>query len=197
MRQGVSVPTGQNPTSQGKDVANIPFRRIAFTIACALTLSHAAHAQQANEDAADPDKLPLPRFVSFKAEQVNLRVGPGRDFPVSWRYSKRGLPVEIIQEFEQWRRVRDSEGSEGWVYYSLLSGQRTAIATPWRKGEDFKVPVRRAAATESGPVAMLEPGVIVRVEECNGSTCRVDVANRKGFVSQNELWGVYPGESFN
>ena len=116
---------------------------------------------------------------------------------MSWRYSKRGLPVEIIQEFEQWRRVRDSEGSEGWVYYSLLSGQRTAIATPWRKGEDFKVPVRRAAAAERGPVALLEPGVIVRVEECNGATCRVDVADRKGFVTQNELWGVYPGESFN
>ncbi|WP_083507911.1 SH3 domain-containing protein [Aureimonas frigidaquae] len=161
-----------------------------------LALALPVAAQQANEDAADPDRLPLPRFVSFKSEPVNLRVGPGRDFPIAWRYAKRGLPMEIIQEFEQWRRVRDSEGSEGWVYYSLLSGQRTALAAPWRKGEDVKLNVRRAAAAESAPVALLEPGVVVRVEECTGTVCRVQVADRTGWMDQNQLWGVYPGESF-
>src|SRR5690606_37820396 len=88
-------------------------------------LSNAAHAQNT---AVGPSGLPLPRFASLKSGRVNLRIGPGLKYPVEWLYLKSGVPMEIIQEYDNWRRVRDSEGAEGWVNQSLLSGRRTAIA---------------------------------------------------------------------
>jgi SH3-like domain-containing protein len=70
--------------------------------------------------------------VSLKATRVNLRIGPGRDYAVAWLYTSPGVPMEVIQEYDNWRRVRDAEGTEGWVYQSLLSGERTATAAPWK-----------------------------------------------------------------
>src|SRR4051812_36019985 len=72
--------------------------------------------------------LPLPRFVTLKARKINLRVGPGQDYAVSWLYVKSGLPVEIVQEYDNWRRIRDADGTEGWVFHSMLSGERSAVA---------------------------------------------------------------------
>ncbi|WP_246160080.1 SH3 domain-containing protein [Aureimonas fodinaquatilis] len=164
--------------------------------AAPISVAQSQDATANDTAAASSSRLPLPRFVSLKAERANLRVGPGRDFPISWLFTKRGLPMEIIQEFEQWRRVRDSEGSEGWIYYSLLSGERSAIAAPWLSGQDVHIDVRRNNVEEAAVVARLEPGVVMKVENCTGTWCRVDVADRKGFVAQNQLWGVYPDEVF-
>ena len=98
-----------------------------------LTASFAAPAfAQATKNASG---LPLPRFVSLKAKKINLRVGPGKDYAVSWLYLKTGLPVEIIQEYDNWRRIRDADGAEGWVFHSMLSGERSAIAAPWMKSK--------------------------------------------------------------
>ncbi len=77
--------------------------------------------------------LPVPRYVSLKSEHVNLREGPSKDHATKWIYQRAGLPVEIIAEYETWRRIRDSEGAEGWVLHSLLSGKRTALVSPWKK----------------------------------------------------------------
>ena len=140
--------------------------------------------------------LPLPRYVSLKAARVNLRVGPGRDYPVSWLYLKSGLPMEVIQEYDNWRRVRDAEGSEGWVFQSLLSGERTGIAAPWLKGKSATIDMHRAATDESQVIARLEPGVVASIAECSFGWCRVEAGESEGFVSQNELWGVYPDEKF-
>ncbi|WP_425484666.1 SH3 domain-containing protein [Aureimonas mangrovi] len=150
-------------------------------------------APQENRSASG---LPLPRFVSLKASRVNLRVGPGRDYPVSWLYLKQGLPVEVIQEYDNWRRVRDAEGAEGWVYHSLLSGERTAVAAPWLKGKSTTVEMRRDATAEARVVALMEPGVVTRVEQCSFGWCRVQAGETTGFVSQNDIWGVYPDERF-
>src|SRR3979409_537382 len=79
--------------------------------------------------------LPLPRYVSLKSDHVNVRAGPTKDNDVAWVYTRSGLPVEITAEFEKWRRDRDSEGAEGWVYHSLLSGRRTAVVTMKTKDE--------------------------------------------------------------
>ncbi|MCQ8782991.1 SH3 domain-containing protein [Mangrovibrevibacter kandeliae] len=144
----------------------------------------------------DTSKLPLPRFVSLKSARVNLRVGPGRDYAVSWLYLKRGLPVEIVQEYDLWRRVRDSEGTEGWVYHSLLTGERTAIAAPWLKGKSATIDVHRSPADDAPLVAQMEPGVVTHVEECSNGWCEIKVADRDGFVQQHEIWGVYPDERF-
>ncbi|MFC0282122.1 SH3 domain-containing protein [Camelimonas abortus] len=140
--------------------------------------------------------LPLPRYVSLKSDRVNLRRGPGKDHATVWIYQRAGLPVEITAEFETWRRVRDSEGVEGWVLHSLLSGKRTGLVTPWEK-EGALTPMRRAASDDAGLVARLAPRVIVQVEKCDGTWCEVEVRRRRGYVRQERLWGVYPGEVVN
>ena len=142
--------------------------------------------------------LPLPRFVTLKSKKVNLRVGPGKDYAVSWRYLKSGLPVEITQEYDNWRRVRDADGAEGWVFHSLLSGERSAIAAPWMKNKADEVFVNmRADAVPGGHiVAKLQPGVVVKLDECNGEWCHAEASDTEGWVSQAEIWGAYPGEAF-
>lgn len=142
--------------------------------------------------------LPVPRFVTLKAKKINLRVGPGQDYAVSWRYLKSGLPVEITQEYENWRRIRDADGAEGWVFHSLLSGDRSAIAAPWMraKGPDVFVNMRTDARNNGQVVAKLQPGVIVKLDECNGEWCHAETKDVEGWVSQAEIWGAYPGEAF-
>src|SRR5690606_2315202 len=95
--------------------------------------------------------LPAARLVSLKPARDNLRVGPGRDYAVSWLFMKAGLPVEIIQEYDNWRRIRDADGTEGWVYQSLLSGKRTAITAPWLKNnQGSMINMRRDASDTAG-----------------------------------------------
>lgn len=142
--------------------------------------------------------LPLPRFVSLKSKRVNMRIGPSTDFPVSWMYMQAGVPVEIIQEYENWRRIRDADGTEGWVNQALLSGERTAVAAPWMRGksEEAYVNMRRDPQSSGEVTARLEPGVMFRIGECNGNWCRAEAPGAKGWVSQAEIWGAYPGEAF-
>jgi len=140
-----------------------------------------------------PSGLPLPRFVSLKSDRINVRAGPGQDHRVSWIFAKAGLPVEITAEYENWRRIRDSEGAEGWVFHSLLSGRRTAIVAPWSKKDDT-VALRRAPSADGGLAALIEPKVLVDLNECDGTWCRVSVNNVTGWLPQDQLWGVYPQE---
>ena len=152
-------------------------------------------AQSANKG---PSGLPLPRFVSLKSKKVNLRVGPGTSYAVSWMYLKSGLPVEIIQEYDNWRKIRDADGTEGWVNQALLSGQRTAVTAPWMrgKGDDVFVNMRREPQQSGALVAKLQPGVVVKLSECNGDWCEADYEGTEGWVSQGEIWGAYPAEVF-
>jgi SH3-like domain-containing protein len=145
---------------------------------------------------ADPvgpvTKLPLPRFASLKTDRVNLREGPSKDHATKWVYERAGLPVEITAEFEIWRKVRDSEGVEGWVLHSLLSGRRTALVTPSKKGENAQLFARASASADLA--ATLQSGVIVNIRNCNGAWCLVDGDGFRGYIEQERLWGVYPGE---
>lgn len=142
-----------------------------------------------------PSGLPLPRYVSLKSNRVNVRVGPSQDHEVAWVFNSAGLPVEIIAEFENWRRIRDSEGSEGWVYHSLLSGRRTALVAPWQSGaqSEPELLLKRPDA-QARPVARLQHGALVRIEECDVTWCEVTAQGLKGYIRQSVLWGVYPGE---
>jgi SH3-like domain-containing protein len=110
---------------------------------------------------------------------------------------KSGLPVEIIQEYDNWRRIRDAEGAEGWVFHSMLSGDRSAIAAPWMrtKGDVF-VNMRADARDTGSVVARLEPGVVIKIDECNGEWCHAEAKGAEGWISQAEIWGAYPGEAF-
>ncbi|NGO65047.1 SH3 domain-containing protein [Rhizobium daejeonense] len=172
----------------------------ALLVAClsiGLSAFVTPHAE-AQAVAKGSSGLPLPRFVSLKAKRVNLRIGPSTDYAVSWLYLKSGLPVEIIQEYENWRRIRDADGTEGWVSQTLLSGERTAVAAPWMRGngDSVFVSMRQDSLPNASVVAKLEPGVVVRLNECNGNWCRVEAGGVKGWVNQGEIWGAYPGEAF-
>jgi SH3-like domain-containing protein len=143
-----------------------------------------------------PSGLPLPRFVSLKADQVNVRKGPGWDHGVSWVFRRAGLPVEVISEFDVWRRIRDSEGAEGWVLGSLLSSRRTVLIAPW-KTDRQPLDLRRTAAVRAELKARLVPGVLGDVDRCDGEWCQITTGNVSGFISQELVWGAYPGEKVN
>ena len=136
--------------------------------------------------------MPIPRFVSLKAGRVNVRVGPGEDYKVSWVFTKPALPVEVIQEFDTWRRVRDSDGAVGWVFHSLLSGKRTAVVTPWASGDPH--PIRAKASADGAVTAYLQPGVMASIDRCRGGWCDLSGAGFSGWIEQSQLWGVYPDE---
>jgi SH3-like domain-containing protein len=136
--------------------------------------------------------LPLPRFVSLKSDRVNVRAGPNKDHDVRWVYTRPGMPVEIIAEFENWRRIRDWEGGEGWVYHSLLSGRRTAIVVPSLQVD--LVPLFDNPQPEATVVAKLQSGVLASIKSCSGTWCRISGKNFEGWMRQERLWGAYPGE---
>jgi SH3-like domain-containing protein len=143
--------------------------------------------------------LPVPRYVSLKTDRVNLREGPSKDHRTAWVFQRAGLPVEIVSEFETWRRIRDSEGTEGWVLHSLLSGRRTGLVTPRVKGETDPITIHERAEERTEVVAKLQAGVIANVKQCTGSWCRVVVPlpnarDVDGYIRQDRLWGVYPNE---
>jgi SH3-like domain-containing protein len=147
-------------------------------------------APDENAAGAPEPSLPLPRFVSFRTDPVNLRTGPGVRYPVEWIYMRRRLPVEIVAEFETWRQIRDPDGAQGWVHQSMLSGRRTGFV----KGEAR--PLRKANAENAEALALLEPSVVVDIQRCpaDGPFCRVEAGGLQGWLKRDELWGVYPDE---
>ncbi len=136
--------------------------------------------------------LPVPRFVSLKSDKVNVRGGPNQEHEVRWVYTRAGMPVEITAEFENWRRIRDWEGAEGWVYHSLLSGKRTAVVVPNLKDE--LVPLYESADANSAVVARLQGGVQGALQSCTGTWCEFRGKGFAGWIRQDRLWGAYPNE---
>ena len=136
--------------------------------------------------------LPVPRYVSLKSDHVNVRAGPTKDNDVAWVYTRSGLPVEITAEFENWRRVRDSEGAEGWVYHSLLSGRRTAVIS--MKTRDELASLYDRPDPTSAIAARLQAGVVAQVKKCVAAWCHVSGNGFDGWIEQQRLWGVYADE---
>jgi len=167
-------------------------RRAAFA---ALFVAALAPALAVADPVGSATKLPLPRFASLKTDRVNLREGPSKEHATKWVYQRAGLPVEITAEFEIWRRIRDSEGVDGWVLHSLLSGRRTALVTPSKKGENSKIYVRPSEGSDLA--ATLQSGVIVNLLKCDGAWCLVDGDGFKGYIQQFKLWGAYPNEKID
>ncbi|MCP5433146.1 MAG: SH3 domain-containing protein [Alphaproteobacteria bacterium] len=170
-----------------------PFSALAAPlVALALLGSAPAVAQDAEAapavQATGPSGLPLPRFVSLKSSSVNMRSGPGTDYPISWTYQRRGWPVEITAEFEHWRKVRDRDGEEGWIHKDLLQGRRMAVTT------EYALLMRRPEP-EAVPVARLEAGVLARLERCEGAWCRISTERYDGWIERSMIYGVYPDEA--
>lgn len=175
-----------------RSVRRVRFRSVAVALASALAaaLALAPAAASAQKTPTGASGFPLPRFVSIKSSKVNVRVGPTLDHDIAWTFVHAGIPVEVTQEFDIWYRVRDSDGKEGWVQKTMLSGTRTALVTPWEAAG--RVPMKDKAG---GVVtAMLEPKALVTVASCDGAWCRVSAEGYRGFVEQAKLWGVYPNE---
>ncbi|MCC2096143.1 MAG: hypothetical protein KDJ29_04595 [Hyphomicrobiales bacterium] len=137
--------------------------------------------------------LSIPRYVSLKSGTVNMRRGPARDHGAVWTYKLAGLPVEITAEFENWRKIRDWEGSEGWVFHTLLSGRRTVMVAPWQK--KGLIELHKEASEDSALVARIEPRVVAKVRSCNKVWCRISGKGFDGYVRQKTIWGVYPDET--
>uniref|UniRef100_Q07V30 Aspartyl-trna synthetase n=1 Tax=Rhodopseudomonas palustris (strain BisA53) TaxID=316055 RepID=Q07V30_RHOP5 len=168
-------------------------RWVALAGVVSLSWGLSVTASQAAKDSpATTSGLPIPRYVSLKSDHVNVRAGPTKDNDVAWVYTRSGLPVEITAEYENWRRVRDSEGAEGWVYHSLLSGRRTAVIT--MKNKDDLAPVYDEANPASSVAAKLQVGVVAQIKRCASGWCRVLGNGFEGWIQQERLWGVYADE---
>ena len=139
--------------------------------------------------APESNGLPLPRFVSLRSDEVNLRTGPGTQYPVSWIYRRQMLPIEIIAEYHDWRKIRDWQGDEGWVHKNMLSGRRSIIVIGSPRNL-LSEPAPSGAVT-----VRAEAGVIGHLVSCpEGPYCRVQIASHKGWMDRTAFWGTYPGE---
>jgi SH3-like domain-containing protein len=189
------MPPTHYPTPSPKYSWQSSFAALIALTVLALALALApAPTQAEDEPAGAVSGLPVPRFVSLKADKVNLRAGPTRDHDVTWVFTRAGLPVEITTESENWRRIRDSEGTEGWVYHSLLSSRRTALVAPWsKKAESFSL--HQSGDANARVTAQLQPGVLGSIKSCDKKWCRIFGEGFDGYIEQERLWGVYPNES--
>lgn len=135
------------------------------------------------------EKSPVPRFVSLRPNEVNARVGPGPNYPVDWIYLKSGLPVEVVAEFDTWRKIRDVQGAMSWVHQSMLSPKRHALI---QGGEAY---MYATESTKGQPMVRLQQGVVVELLKCRGEWCQVRIYDFKGWIQRAFLWGMYPEEN--
>ncbi len=167
----------------------------AFVL-CFGTLVFGADSYAKNDDIFSNSGLKLPRFVSLAKDKTNVRAGPGQKYPIKWALNRKSLPVEVILEFDHWRKIKDHEGQVGWVFHTLLSGKRTAII----KGSDPAYAYEKPFYDNSkkSRVSMyLEPLAQVNIEECKGVWCKVFVSGYSGWMQKNLLWGVYESENID
>lgn len=135
--------------------------------------------------------ISLPRYASLRADTVRLRTGPGRRYPVDWIFVSRDMPVEITAEFENWRKVRDWQGTEGWVHRAMLSKKRTAVII------DGVQPLRRNPDPNSALTARVMERVVGQILKCEGEWCRLEIGKRRGWMRRAHIWGVYPDEKLD
>ena len=171
----------QNPRSEANR-HGVTMRIVAVLLSILIATSAAA------SDRGKVTNLPLPRYVSIKAGEANVRRGPSLTHRIDWVFQRRHLPVQITAEHGHWRRVRDREGAGGWVHYSLLSGVRYVEIM------EADTALHREPKSDSLLVAKAEPGVIAKLGDCNPVWCRVTAEGISGWVAKDVLWGVEPGE---
>jgi SH3-like domain-containing protein len=166
---------------------------ILLMISTAAGLAAEAPAEPANVPATmGASGLPIPRFVSITAARVNLRMGPGRQYPIAWILQRRHLPVEIIDEFEHWRKIREQSGSVGWVHKTMLSGKRMGLVIAnGNAGELSPVYPKNSLGR---PAMMAETGAIGEISQCSEEWCAIRFEQGNGWMRRDNLWGLYPGE---
>lgn len=163
-----------------------PFHSALFT----NTLFTSAHAQEAKL-VVQGSGLPVPRFVTLKSDQVNMRVGPGREYPLSWVYKQKNLPLKVIAEFDVWRKVIDHEGTIGWVHSQLVTLKRYALI------QSRLTKLHRKADEASAVLAVADKGVLLELQICEPLWCRVAVNDLRAYVRRDAIWGVLETETLN
>ncbi len=153
-------------------------RFLSIFLALALAMPVAAR------DTGQVTNLPLPRFVSLKASEGNVRRGPSLTHRIDWVFQRRDMPLRITAEHGHWRRVEDRDGLGGWVHYSLLSGTRTVIV------EQDMLTLRSRPEPNAPVTAALEAGVVARLGECGPEWCKLNSGGYKGWAPKARLWGV-------
>ncbi|WP_200276670.1 SH3 domain-containing protein [Rhodovulum adriaticum] len=154
-----------------------------------LTLAIAALALPLHAAERGPvTGLPLPRYVSLKASEGNVRRGPSLSHRIDWVYNRRGVPLQVTAEYGHWRRVRDRDGAGGWMHYTLLSGVRMVLV------QEDMLALRRLPTPDATILARTEAGVIARLGKCKPDWCRISADGYKGWVPKTALWGVDPDE---
>lgn len=156
-------------------------------IALAIVVMLAGSLAQA-ADRGPVTNLPLPRYVSLKATESNVRRGPSLSHRIDWVFQRRNMPLRITAEHGHWRRVEDREGFGGWVHYSLISGNRTVLV------ERDMLPLHARPEETSRVVAALEIGVIAELGECGPRWCYLRSAGYDGWAKKAALWGVEQDE---
>ncbi len=163
---------------------------VLFFAFCAVFVPAKGFAQGA--EAFNSSGLPIPRFVSLRSDKVFMRTGPALRYPIKWIYVQAGMPIEVVQEFDTWRKVRDIAGDEGWIHQSLLSGRRNVIVK-----EEGSVTLYRKAELTAKPVARLEKNVQGVIEQCLATWCEIEAGGFSGWVEKKSLYGVYASEELD
>jgi SH3-like domain-containing protein len=189
------VPSGNRVTALRAYHASIwPVFLLLVIIALLVQLLLASSSGFAQEEltVGRSTGLPVPRFVSVDSDEseVYVRFGPGQQYPINWVFTRPGVPLEIVAEFDNWRKIKDFEGAEGWIAARLLSGQRTIMIQG--KVRD----IRRRADNRARVLLRAEPGVIGDLLECQDSWCRVEIEGQRGWLQRDDFWGTLPGELY-
>ena len=135
--------------------------------------------------------LPVPRHASLRNEDTNVRTGPNSRHPIDWVYKRRGMPVEIVAEYDNWRKIRDWQGAGGWVHLGLLTGKRHVVVT------GPQAVLRKTPSPQAAEVARIEQDVIAQIKTCSADWCRVQAGPHVGWIERHNVWGVYKGETIN
>jgi SH3-like domain-containing protein len=159
-------------------------KRILFSLAMILFCGSAFAQESLNN-------LPLPRWASLASAEVNLRVGPGERYPIDWVAKQKNMPVEIVQEFENWRKVKLQDGTTGWAHRAMLTGTRFATI---KQGSQL---LYRQPDDKTAVQAKAQKGALLRLEKCQKDWCLAGAQGFEGWVPKTGLWGVYADESFD
>ncbi len=162
-------------------------RALAMLILLAAPLAHA----EVDSSILNPSNLPIPRYVSLKSAEVNVRVGPGKRYPTQYVYKRLGLPVQVVEEFAHWRKIADYEGASGWVHKGMIDGKRTAIIV----GKSQNLYAKPDAT--SAPVIRAAKSVVGEVKRCEPDWCEMEISGREGWIRKADIWGVKREEVFD
>lgn len=143
---------------------------------------------------AQAEQMSIPRFAVIRSAKMNSRIGPGFDYPVIWHYWRKDMPVEIIEDYDQWRKIKDIDGDTSWVYQSLLTGGRTAIVKEVDNDNMRFLPILTSPRNDAHMISQIEGGAIVKIKNCDSEWCYINAGKITGYVQENKLWGLYNKE---